>query len=108
MTRYPTLQEATAAGLFHPSCRHTINAYQEGVTPEMHGTEDPQGYADAQQLRYLERQTRAARRIQAAALDDAARAEATKRVTACHKAIRDHVDKTGIRRQPYRERLGAL
>lgn len=105
---YPTLDEARGAGLFHVNCRHNVSAYQEGITRPMTDTEDPEGYADTQKLRYLERQTRAAKRVQAAAMDDAAAQAAGVRVRAYQAKIRAHVASTTAKRQPTRERLGAL
>jgi len=108
MTTYPTLDEARAAGLFHCNCRHSISAYQEGITRPMHNTADPEGYVATQKLRYLERQTRAAKRIEAAAMDDPARKAAAARVRDYQAKIREHVATTTAKRQPTRERLGAL
>lgn len=108
MTTYPTLDEARAAGLMHCNCRHSVSAYQEGVTKPMGDVADPQGYADTVKLRYLERQTRAAKRVQAAAMDDAARQAAGAKVRAYQAKIREHVASTTAKRQPTRERLGAI
>lgn len=105
---YPTLDEARAAGLQHVTCRHGINAFQPGITRPMTNTADPQGYADTTKLRYLERQTRAAKRVQAAAMDPAAAQAASVRVRAYQAKIRSHVASTTAKRQPVRERLGAL
>ena len=108
MTTYPTLDEARAAGLFHCNCRHSISAYQPGVTPPMQHTEDPEGYAATTRLRYLERQTRQSKRMVAAAMDDEATAIAKLRVRTYQAKIRAHVAATTAKRQPYRESLGAL
>jgi hypothetical protein len=108
VTTYPTLDEARAAGLFHCNCRHSVSAYQEGFTKPFGDVADPKGYADTQRLRYLERQTRAAKRVQAAAMDDAAAKAAGVKVRAYQAQIRAHVASTTAKRQPIRERLGAL
>jgi hypothetical protein len=92
----------------HCNCRHSVSAYQEGFTKPFGETADPKGYADTQRLRYLERQTRAAKRVQAAAMDDVAAAAAGARVRAYQAKIRAHVGGTTAKRQPTRERLGAL
>lgn len=102
-----SLSEATAAGLFHPGCRHSTGLYQPGVTRLPGRTADPQGDADRRQLRYLERETRKAKRLEAAALDDQARARAAARVRARQAQIREHTRTTTAKRQPQRERLGA-
>jgi hypothetical protein len=106
--KYPSLESARAEGLQHVNCRHSIAAYQPGITRPMGDVADPQGYADTQRLRYLERQTRAAKRVQAAAMDDAAAQAAGARVRSYQAKIRHHVDTTTAKRQPHRERLGAL
>lgn len=106
--KYPSLESARAAGLYHVNCRHSHSLYQPGVTRPMGDVADPEGYADTQKLRYLERQTRAAKRVQAAAMDDAARQAAGVRVRAYQAKIRAHVAGTTAKRSPVRERLGAL
>lgn len=108
MTTYPTLDEARAAGLMHCNCRHSVSAYQEGITRPMGDVADPQGYADTTKLRYLERQTRAAKRVQYAAMDSPTAQVAGDRVRAYQAKIRSHVAGTTAKRQPVRERLGAL
>jgi len=106
--RYPSIDSARDAGLFHCSCRHMESAYQEGVTKMLHGTADPEGYAATTKLRYLERQTRAAKRVEAAAMDGQAKRAATAKVRECQAKIRAHVASTPAKRQPHRETLGAL
>ena len=109
---YPALSEAEGDGLFHPGCLHTVSAYQEGVTrdyPEKTAGEraaEAQRYADNQKLRYLERQIRASKRMQAVALDDAAKAKASARVAAYQAKAREHVATTTAVRQYAREQVG--
>lgn len=103
-----TLQQAESKGLFHPGCRHSTGAYLPGFTqPHAGPTADPQGDKDRQKLRYLERKVRAAKRLEAAALDDAAATKARARVRAAQAEIRSHVATTTAKRQPARERIGA-
>jgi len=102
-----TLDEARRSGLFHPNCRHSASAYLPGLTkPARTATADPQGSADRQRLRELERRVRREKLREAAALDPAAQARARARVRAAQAAIRDHVDSTSAKRQPARERIG--
>jgi hypothetical protein len=100
-----TLPEATAAGLFHPGCRHSVGAYQPGITKPMHDTADPAGDAARQKLRYLERQVRSWKRAQAVALDPAAERKAGAQVRAYQAKIRAHVASTPAKRQPARESI---
>lgn len=102
-----SLADARSAGLFHPGCRHSTGLFQPGVTRLPGRTADPQGDADRRKLRYLERETRKAKRLEAAALDDRARAKAAARVRARQAQIREHTRTTTAKRQPQRERLGA-
>lgn len=57
-----TLAEATAAGLFHPNCRHSTSLYQIGVTTPIVNTADPQGDVLRQRQRLLERNVRSVRK----------------------------------------------
>lgn len=102
-----TLDQARAAGFLHPGCRHTIGAYLPGFTKLPTDTADPQGYADRQRLRYLERGVRAWKRREAVALDPQAKAHARAKVREWQKRIREHVEETGTKRQPFRESVGA-
>lgn len=101
-----TLSEATAAGLFHPGCRHSTGLYQPGITKPMHDTADPEGDAARQKLRYLERQVRAAKRVEQVALDEPARKLAASKVRVRQAAIREHVAATPAKRQSAREQIG--
>lgn len=104
-----TLAEAKRAGLMHPGCRHSVSIFIPGVTEiSPHGkTADPQGDADRQRLRAMERHVRAWKRRQAVALSPEAEKAAGVKVRAWQAAIREHVASTSAKRQPQRERLGA-
>lgn len=112
-----TLAIAEADGLFHPNCRHSMSLYQPGVTKRPTRTADPEGDAARQKLRSLERRVREERRAQIASLDDDAGFEyaetgklppANARIRDLQAQIRHHVATTSAKRQPQRERLGAL
>jgi hypothetical protein len=104
-----SLDEARAAGLFHCNCRHSLSLYLPGVSTRPEAPPHPGGatYADTQQQRYLERQVRAWKRREAAALDDDARQKATARVRAYQGRIRQLVADTGLPRKSAREQIGA-
>src|SRR5262249_38048132 len=57
-----TLQQATAAGLFHPNCRHRTVVYLPGFTKRLRDTADPEGDALRQRQRLYARQLRALKR----------------------------------------------
>lgn len=101
-----TLDEARAAGLYHPGCRHSHTAWHRNVR-SFGETADPEGAAARQKLRYLERQVRASKRQKLAALDDDAARKAQRRVAEYQAKIREHVATTSAKRQPQREQLGA-
>ena len=101
-----TIEEATAAGLFHPNCKHTLTAYLPGVTllkPNAWTARNEQDYRDTQKLRALERAVRQARQVQAAALTDTARAQAGRDVRAAQAAVRNFTNQTGLLRRNRRE-----
>jgi hypothetical protein len=84
-----------------------VSAYQEGITRPMTNTADPEGYVATQKLRYLERNVRQSKRMEAAAgIDPDALAKATRRKLDYQAKIRELVDTTTAKRQPYRESLG--
>lgn len=109
--KYPSVEEAEGAGLGHPNCTHRYSAYQEGVTreydPTLSEAENAELYANQQKLRYLERKTREAKRLEAAAMSPEAKRAARAKVRARQAQIREHVDRTGVRRQNYREQVRA-
>lgn len=104
-----TVDQARAAGLQHPNCRHVFLPYLPGVTKTGAGSRwtaaDQRRYDAIQQLRYLERQVRAWKRAQAAALDDIAKKQAARKVRAYQARIRQHVDQHQLVRRSRREQL---
>lgn len=101
-----TLAEAFAAGLMHPNCRHSISAFLPGATRIPTHTADPEGDKARQRLRYLERQVRKHKRLEAGALDKAAAKAQRAKVRVWQGRIRDHVKVTGLIRQSQREQIG--
>lgn len=104
-TVYASMQEAEAAGLHHPNCKHGHSLWVPGAPRPKPAPYDAQGYKDEQKLRRLERDVRAAKRVQAAAMSPEARAKAAANVRARQAAIRDHVAQTGVPRRRHREQL---
>ncbi|WP_079129033.1 phage minor capsid protein [Streptomyces qaidamensis] len=100
-----SLEEARAAGLMHPNCRHTVSAYLPGLTREPAPVPARGTYEQSQQQRYLERQVRKWKRLSEAALDEATRKAANARVRGYQSRIRDLVDESGMPRKPHREKL---
>lgn len=58
-----TLADAQSRGFQHPNCRHALSAFTPGLTrPPRRETADPQGDADRQRQRALERAVRESKR----------------------------------------------
>ncbi|MGI5196572.1 phage minor capsid protein [Streptomyces sp. CA-288835] len=100
-----SLEEARAAGLLHPNCRHSVSAYLPGLTREPAPVPARGTYEQSQQQRYLERQVRKWKRRAEAAIDEPARKSANARVRAYQTKIRELVDESGMPRKPHREQV---
>ncbi|MFC8583300.1 phage minor capsid protein [Streptomyces sp. NPDC057217] len=100
-----SLPEARAAGLMHPNCRHSVSAYLPGLTRPPAQVPARGTYEQSQQQRYFERQIRAWKRREAAALDGAARTAARARVRTYQARVRELVEATGLPRKSHREQL---
>lgn len=99
-----TLDGAKRHGWRHPNCRCSTVAYLPGLSVITDVTHyDPEAEAARQKLRYLERETRAAKVEASAAVDPAQQKAANARVRAYQAKIRDHVAETGLIRQRHRE-----
>ncbi|GAA3890480.1 hypothetical protein GCM10022243_64210 [Saccharothrix violaceirubra] len=101
-----TVDEARAAGLMHPNCRHTFLPFIPGVTRLDEPVEHDQAAENEREdLRELERKVRREKRKEAGALDVTARRAAQQRIRALQAEIREHVDATGLNRKRHREQL---
>jgi GNAT superfamily N-acetyltransferase len=104
-----TLDDARAAGLQHPGCRHSIRAYLPGVTKlPKRPTGDPNGDIARQRQREIERQIRRWKEREAAALTPEGKAAAAGKVKAWQAEMRNHLAANPtLKRQPHREQIGA-
>lgn len=102
-----TLEQAIAAGLQHPQCRHGVRLFVAGRTRLSSHTADPAGDAARQRQRVIERSLRHWREQAAAALTDTARARANARIVAWNQQMAAHLAATGVPRQRAREFPGA-
>lgn len=104
-----TVEEATAAGLFHPRCRHVLTAFIPGATvvppPHVWDADDQRKYDESQQQRALERQIRAAKRQLDAAFTPEMKTAAAQKVRQAQANMRDFIDRTGRVRNSRREQL---
>lgn len=104
--RHKSLRHATSAGLFHPNCGHTINAYIEGLTTDVgNGDSDEDGYEKRQKQRYLERQVRQWKKRQAIAITDQEQAKANAKVKYWQLQLREFTAEHDRRRRYDRESI---
>lgn len=96
-----------ANGIVVHNCRHRLGAYVEGLTRPFGHTADPQGDADRQRLRTMERHVRHWKMRAAAALDEPTRKASEAKAREWQARIREHVATTSAKRQPARERIGS-
>lgn len=102
-----TMRDAEASGLHHPGCRHTTSLYQPGVTPLRAPEPDTghEGYKATQKQRYLERQIRASKRLEAAAVTDEDAKKARDRIRSYQQKLREHIAEHDLPRRRHREAL---
>ena len=101
-----TVDDARAAGVFHPNCRCSIGIYLPGFSQPLVHRPDPRGYQLQQQQRYYERQIREAKRLEALALDDQATKAARVKIRERQTKLRAHLEvNPQLKRQSHREQI---
>lgn len=102
-----TMRDAEASGLHHPNCRHTSSAYIPGYTrvSDAPYDGDDTGYKATQKQRYYERQIRASKRMEEAAIDETDVRAARQRTRAYQAKLRDHIEGHDLPRRRHREQL---
>lgn len=105
--RYPTVDDARSAGLFHGACRHVLTIYVPNVTRRPTQTADPIGSANREHQRYLERGVRGWKKRGVVAMDDSARAAARSKVREWNARLTEHIKANDLKRLSYRTSLGA-
>jgi hypothetical protein len=101
-----TIEEARAAGLWHPQCEHTLVGFHEGdKRPEAtEWTEqDEQLWKASQRQRELERSIRGQKRVLAYSGEPEMRRQARQRIRGYQKQLRDLTSQTGLLRRSHRE-----
>jgi hypothetical protein len=101
-----TVAQAKAAGLQHPNCTHRLVAYLPGAT-KLKPKAEPDGYAQKQRQREIERRIRSWKRREQLALTDDAAAAARRKVRAWQQELRDHIDAHDLKRLRHREQIGS-
>lgn len=102
-----TIAQATAAGLWHPNCRHALIPVFPGITvlpePQEWSEEMANAYKLTQKQRALEREVRRAKRVLEYALDPDTRKKATADLRAAQARVREFVKANNLPRQSRRE-----
>ncbi|MFJ8146969.1 phage minor capsid protein [Streptomyces sp. NPDC096048] len=101
-----SLDQARAAGLQHPNCRHSVSAYTPGITRLDEARSDPDGYEAGQRQREIERTIRKWKRRAAASTDPVAQRVARAKIRQWQGAMRSHLAANpDLRRLRHREQL---
>jgi hypothetical protein len=100
-----TVDEARAAGLFHPNCTHRFGLFIPGLTKPMKGVDNPEGYEDRQRQREIERNIRKWKKREAVAIDGGSAAKANAKVKEWQAAQRQFVKDKDRKRLYYREQI---
>ncbi|WP_406013044.1 phage minor capsid protein [Streptomyces sp. NBC_00984] len=103
-----SLDEARAAGLQHPNCRHSVSSYTPGITRTEDAESDPAGYQAGQRQREIERHIRKHKNRAAAATTPEGKRAAEAKVRQWQGAMREHLAAhPDLRRLRHREQPGA-
>jgi len=106
---HATIAEATAAGLFHPNCKHVLSGVIPGVTQlpavKPWADDDQRLYNLTQQQRRLELEIRKAKRTLEYASNPAAASKARQDVRHAQARMRKFITDTGFLRYSRREQV---
>jgi hypothetical protein len=106
---YPLLSQAMAEGAFHPNCRHTLATFFPGISrvPTLPDEEKAERNYDAEQKqRYLERNIRMYKRLEAGSLDKSNQDRHGAKVDEWQDRLRQLLaDNDDLRRDRRREQL---
>lgn len=101
-----TVDQARDAHWQHPNCRCRLVAYLPGLSSVTDATTyDPEAERERERLRYLERQVRRAKVLEASAVTEDQRRAARAKIRDRQRQIREHVAATGLNRKTYREQV---
>lgn len=103
-SKYPSMADAQADGLYHPNCKHRQFLYTPGLTREETKQEyDPEAYQASQTQRKLERGLRQWKRREAVALTEEDKAKTKAKVGEWRSALKDHISTVN---EDYRKKHG--
>ncbi|SDZ00689.1 phage minor capsid protein [Thermoactinomyces sp. DSM 45892] len=103
--KYLSLQTSINSGLFHPNCRHSLSAYQEGEKIKPVDVQEG-AYLERQKQRYIERQIRKWKQREAVALTREEQQKARGKVREWQAEMREFIQSTDRRRDYAREQIG--
>jgi len=105
----PRLSEAMRNGAFHPNCRHTLSTYFPGISRLPEPADDKKAlrnYRAEQKQRYIERQIRKYKRLEAGSMDPDNQARYARKVKEWQSRMREHLNAhPELRRSPWREKV---
>lgn len=102
---YSSVDEATADGLFHPNCGHSLQTYIEGLTTPIKKDKDTSARKEREQQRYLERQIRKWKKREIVAMSEKERVKSSNKAKEYNARMKEFIDETGRRRKTNRERV---
>ncbi|OPG98627.1 capsid protein [Chryseobacterium mucoviscidosis] len=107
--KYPLLSTAIAGGLFHPNCRHNMTTFIVGTSSLPNPVDDEKAlsnYQAEQKQRYMERQIRKYKRLEAGSVDEENQANYKAKVRQWQAQLRMHLrEHDYLRRDSKREKL---
>lgn len=106
---YPLLSTAIAGGLFHPNCRHNMTTFIVGTSSLPKPVDNDRAvsrYQAEQKQRYMERQIRKYKRLEAGSVDEENQANYKAKIRQWQAQIRMHLKEHDyLRRDSKREKL---
>ncbi|KAJ3194341.1 hypothetical protein HK101_002966 [Irineochytrium annulatum] len=107
--KYPLLSTAIAGGLFHPNCRHNMTTFIVGTSSLPKPVDDEKAlsnYQAEQKQRYMERQIRKYKRLEAGSVDEGNQANYKAKIRQWQAQLRMHLrEHDYLRRDSKREKL---
>lgn len=103
-TGYVLLSEAMKNYAFHPNCRHTLATFFPGISSVPQPVDDEkaiENYNAEQRQRYMERQIRKYKRLEAGTLDENTQAKYSAKVKEWQSKLREHLKANPQLRRDY-------
>ena len=108
-SKYPSLADATADGLFHPNCKHSFSAYFPGLSKKSEFKESEHDrksrYDETLKQRKIERDIRHWKKRETVAITDSEKEKCKFKIREKQANMRAFIDSTGRQRKPVREQI---